>query len=76
MNNAFLKAIVNSGIATEVIAAVEAVSANRSVATPAVLIAFVGYVEPNVATTNLVRNTNILAMLAHYPLNTINTRSV
>jgi hypothetical protein len=39
----------------------------------AVLVAFTGYAEPAVAPTNTERNTAILAMLAHYPLNTINT---
>lgn len=70
MNKLLLKAIEDSRIATEVIAAVQAVAADRTIATPAVLIAFVGYAEPAAAITNTERNTNILAMLAHYPLNT------
>ena len=71
MNNNLLRAINGSGITDEVIAAVEAISADRTAATPAVLVSFVGYVEPTTTTpTNTVRNTAILAMLAHYPLNT------
>jgi len=70
MNRYLLQAIDASGIEDEVVAAVQAVSANRAVATPAILIAFVGWVEPAVATTNTERNTAILAMLAHFTLGT------
>jgi hypothetical protein len=68
MNRLLLKAITDSKITDEVIAAVQAVAADRSVATPAVLIAFVGYVEPTTAPSNTARNTAILAMLSHYLL--------
>ena len=70
MNINLLKAVSDSGIQQEIIAVVQAISADRTVATPPVLVAFTGYVEPTTTPTNTVRNTAILAMLAHYPLNT------
>ena len=65
MNVNLGKALVKSKIADEVIAAVEVIATNRAAPTPAVLIPFVGYVEPLVAVTDTVRNTAILAMLSH-----------
>ena len=70
MNINLLKAVSSSGIQEEIIIAVELIAASRAAATPAVLVAFTGYVEPTTTPTNTVRNTAILAMLAHYPLNT------
>jgi len=70
MNRYLLRAIDTSKIADEIIAATQAIAADRTIATPAVLVAFVGYAEPAVTPTNTERNTAILAMLAHYPLGT------
>ena len=70
MNNSLLKAISDSGIQDEIIAAVESISANRSLPTPVVLIYFVGFVEPTVPLSDTDRNTALLAILSHYPLNT------
>jgi len=68
MNRFLLDAIISSGITTEVIDAVKVVAANRAAATPAILVAFTGYVAPLTPPTDTERNTAILAMLAHYPL--------
>jgi hypothetical protein len=68
MNRFLLSAINSSGITDEVIAAVKVIAADRAATTPAVLAAFVGYVDPLTLPTNTERNTAILAMLAHYAL--------
>ena len=74
MNREFLNTIVSSGIANEVIAALKVIAANRAAATPDVLRPFTGYVDPAIMPSDTVRNTAILAMLAHYTLNTIDTK--
>jgi hypothetical protein len=68
MNRFLLAAINDSGINDEVIAAVKVISANRAAATPAILRAFTGYIDPITPPTATERNTAILAMLSHYPL--------
>ena len=70
MNINLLKAVSDSGIQQEIIAAVQAIAADRTLPTPPVLIPFTGYVEPTTIPSNTERNTALLAMLAHYPLNT------
>jgi hypothetical protein len=70
MNVELLKAINDSGVPKEVIAAVQLISSNRASPTPTVLVAFVGYAEPATAVTDTVRNNYILGMLAHYSLDT------
>ena len=70
MNTDLLKAIDDSGVPKEVIAAVQLISSNRAAVTPAVLVAFVGFAEPATAMTDTQRNNYILGMLAHYSLDT------
>ena len=68
MNTELRKAIDDSGVPKEVIAAVQLIAATRGSPTPAVLVAFVGFAEPATAMTDTQRNNYILGMLAHYSL--------
>lgn len=64
MKVVFKDLIIKSGIQGELQTALAAVVANRAVATPQVLMDFVGWEEPTPHPTNTVRNTAILARLA------------
>jgi len=68
MNVNLKKLIEQSKITDEVLAALQTIVTSRAAPTPAVLVAFVGYVEPAVAPTDTQRNTAILAMLANLTL--------
>ena len=68
MNRFFLDAIEASGISAEIIAATQLIAADRTVATPQVLVDFTMYTAPVTPPSNTERNTTILAMLAHYAL--------